>query len=249
MISDLKEVIRKWGFLRLFYALDHIILCRTIMDDNISLIGVYILLSPTIIPKNQSLIIMFFYSLSKKLPLTFIMSVFLTYCAQAQLDADSAKKQKFPMDVASWGFGMGLDYGGLGVNLTIYPQKNIGIFGGLGYAFVGAGYNVGIRTRITFNKVKPNPSLFITGMYGYNTVYKVKDWSALDRKYYGYTVGMGIETAVRSSKPGVWSFGLLVPIRSQEALSYYDQLKKNPYIKMGNLLPFAISIGYKIRLG
>ncbi len=36
-------------------------------------------------------------------------------------------------DVVAIGLGVGLDYGGIGVNLTVYPQKNIGLFAGIGY--------------------------------------------------------------------------------------------------------------------
>lgn len=41
------------------------------------------------------------------------------------------------------GIGVGLDCGGVGVNLLVYPQENIGIFGGIGYAFAGLGLNGG----------------------------------------------------------------------------------------------------------
>ena len=44
------------------------------------------------------------------------------------------------IDATSFGIGTGLDYGGFGGNVMIYPQRNIGIFGGFGYALAGFGY-------------------------------------------------------------------------------------------------------------
>jgi len=47
------------------------------------------------------------------------------------------------IDATSFGIGAGFDYGGFGGNLLIYPHRNIGIFGGFGYALAGFGYNEG----------------------------------------------------------------------------------------------------------
>lgn len=159
------------------------------------------------------------------------------------------KSKPFPADKSSLGIGLGLDYGGYGACFTFYPQKNIGIFGGIGYALTGIGYNVGLKTRLLFNNKKPNASLFLAGMYGYNTVFKIKDLEKLNKTFYGPSVGIGFETAVRPQKAGVWAFAVYVPIRSQEALDYQEYLKSLPYLKMENdLLPIAISIGYKFTI-
>ncbi|MES2479535.1 MAG: hypothetical protein V4561_10630 [Bacteroidota bacterium] len=158
----------------------------------------------------------------------------------------SLKHKSYPTDRSSLGLGMGLDYGGFGACLTIYPQKNIGLFGGLGYALTGVGYNAGIKARLLFNKKKPNVSLFVLGMYGYNTVFKIKGLSKLNKTFYGPSVGVGLETAVRPNKVGVWSFAIIVPLRSKEALDYQDYLSSIPYVNMENkLAPLAFSIGYK----
>jgi hypothetical protein len=158
----------------------------------------------------------------------------------------SLKHKVYPTDRSSLGIGMGLDYGGFGACLTIYPQKNIGLFGGLGYALTGVEYNAGIKARLLFNKKKPNASLFVLGMYGYNTVFKIKGLSKLNKTFYGPSVGIGLETAVRPNKVGVWSFAIIVPLRSKEALDYQDYLSSIPYVNMENkLAPLAFSIGYK----
>ena len=170
--------------------------------------------------------------------------------AVAQTDAPKTKAiPKYPMDKLSLGIGVGLDYGGLGCNLTFYPQKNIGVFAGIGYGLIQLGYNVGLKTRLTFNKNKPQASVYALGMYGYNTVFKIKGATSLNRMYYGPSVGIGVETAVKPNKVGFWSFGILIPIRSQEALDYYDQLKRKSSIQFDNdLLPFALSVGFKCNI-
>lgn len=156
------------------------------------------------------------------------------------------QKASYPTDKSSLGLGMGLDYGGFGACLTVYPQKNIGLFGGLGYALTGVEYNAGVKARLLFNQKKPNASLFVLGMYGYNTVFKIKGLSKLNKTFYGPSVGVGLETAVRPNKAGVWSFAIIVPLRSKEALDYQDYLNLIPYINMENeLAPVAFSIGYK----
>lgn len=52
-----------------------------------------------------------------------------------------------PHDQLALGVGLGLDFGGLGGNLLVCPGKNIGFFLGVGYAFVKAGFNAGMKVR------------------------------------------------------------------------------------------------------
>ena len=159
------------------------------------------------------------------------------------------KSKPFPADKSSLGIGLGLDYGGYGACFTIYPQKNIGVFGGIGYALAGLGYNVGLKARVLFNNKKPSASLFVAGMYGYNTAFKIKNLGTLNKIFYGPSLGIGLETAVKPQKAGVWAFAVYVPIRSQEALDYQEYLKSRPFLDMKNdLLPIAISIGYKFTI-
>lgn len=161
----------------------------------------------------------------------------------------SFKGSTFITDKSSLGIGLGLDYGGYGACFTIYPQKNIGVFGGIGYALAGLGYNLGLKARFHFSQKKPSASLFVAGMYGYNTVFKIKNLGTLNKIYYGPSFGLGLETAVKPKKAGVWAFAVYLPIRSQEALDYQKYLKSLPYLSIENeLLPIAISIGYKFTI-
>ena len=63
------------------------------------------------------------------------------------------------------GFGAGLDYGGFGARVTGMPSKNFGVFGGLGYALAGVGFNGGVQ-GIFNSKGRAVP--YLTAMYGYN---------------------------------------------------------------------------------
>jgi hypothetical protein len=178
--------------------------------------------------------------------------LFLACPLMTKAQADSTRSMKIipiPTDMVSLGMGMGLDYGGIGMNVTIYPQKNIGFFGGIGYALIGLGYNAGFKARIHFSDLKPSSSIFMTGIYGYNTVYKVKNASRFNKMFYGATIGLGFETAVKPGKAGYWSFGLLIPLRSTEAIGYQDELESIPNMKIEQkLVPVAFSIGYRFMM-
>jgi hypothetical protein len=159
----------------------------------------------------------------------FALSLFFSVSAHAQKDSSFTNKT-FPMDKSALGVGLGLDYGGIGANVTIYPQRSIGFFGGIGYTVAGLGFNIGFKARFSLWNTRPSPSIFVAGMYGYNTAYT----SGPERSkfFYGPTVGAGLETTVRPHRIGVWAFAILLPIRSGEALKY-------------DPLPVAFSIGYK----
>lgn len=163
-------------------------------------------------------------------------------------------------DILSAGFGMGLDYGGFGLNALVYPHYNVGVFAGFGYALVHAGYNVGIRIRLSSEKKSKKVIPFLTAMYGYNAVIKVKieepysmmrDRDRYNRIYYGATLGFGLD--VKSAWPGptgYWTFALLVPIRSSEVYDYIDKLENNNGVDFKQkLFPIAISIGYRVIIG
>lgn len=170
----------------------------------------------------------------------------LTVNAQDTL-AHKMKVKKAESDYLAMGFGVGLDYGGLGANLTAFPQKNLGIFGGVGYTPVGLGYNVGVKLRLLFNEKKPNVSPFIMGMYGYYAAVKIKGGgSDLSTQFHGYTVGAGFDTPIKPTKAGYWSFAILVPLRGTVVDDY---VKKNGIILDQDLPPIGVSIGYKVMVG
>ena len=105
---------------------------------------------------------------------------------------DSLLRQNEPskIDVVSIGIGFGIDFVGMGGNLTLYPQKNIGIFGSVGYAFAGVGYNVGVKLRIISDKSTSKISPFVSAMYGYNAAIVIVNATQYNRMFYGNTIGL-----------------------------------------------------------
>jgi hypothetical protein len=150
-------------------------------------------------------------------------------------------------DKGALGLGLGFDYGGIGINYTAYPAANIGIFGSVGYAIAGAGYNFGVKFRTNPKKVTP----FIMFMYGYNAAIAVSGNNTgtnLNKIFYGPTAGIGIDLKSRSGR-GYWSFALTIPIRNQDANNYMDELTRDYGITFGNRLsPVGFSVGYRFIL-
>ncbi len=152
-------------------------------------------------------------------------------------------------DIVNFGPGFGFDYGGIGVNFMAYPQKNIGLFFGGGYALAGFGYNTGVKFRLSPDRsTVVNP--FITVMYGYNAGVVIEGNSQLNKLFYGPTLGIGLD--MRSRKPyskGYLSIALMVPIRNSDAQNYIDLLKNEYGTSFANdLIPIGISVGYKFIL-
>lgn len=151
------------------------------------------------------------------------------------------------IDKFTLGLGMGLDYGGFGGNLLFYPQKNIGIFAGVGYALAGMGYNFGTKLRLVPNKPTAGITPFLLAMYGYNAAIAVSNAKEYNKLFYGFSAGIGFDTRLKPTKSGYWSFALIVPFRGTDVTEYMDDLKQNHGVEFKNdLLPVAISIGYRL---
>ena len=143
------------------------------------------------------------------------------------------------------GLGLGLDYGGFGGKIEYLPVKNFGLFGGLGYNLLSAGWNVGATFKILPDKnVSPNLMLF----YGYNGVSKVEGAPQYEMVSYGVTIGGNLDIKVGKNGNKL-SVSLFFPFRSQNFMDNYDTLKKDPNIEIkSDLLPVAIGVGYNILL-
>ncbi len=160
---------------------------------------------------------------------------------------DKPLKKAF-RDIVALGVGIGQDYGGLGLSVTVYPQKNIGLFGAFGYAFAGSGYNFGTKLRLIPDDRFKRISLFVLGMYGYNAAVIIADSTTYNKIFYGPSAGAGFDLRfVRNG--GYFSFGVIIPFRDAEVKDYMDYLEDTKNINFNNdLLPFTISLGYKIVL-
>lgn len=138
------------------------------------------------------------------------------------------------------GFGMGMDYGGLGMRVTGYPSKAIAVFGGLGYAFAGVGFNGGVNANF---KQKGRVRGYATAMYGYNGALVVTGDIQMKKFYYGPSFGLGLKLESRRNDMNFWNFELLLPVRDP---AFEDTVKdlQNNGVSMSPVLPIAWSIGY-----
>jgi hypothetical protein len=176
------------------------------------------------------------------LPLLF--SLLLTNAVVGQQNSDFERKP----DIVSLGLGLGFDYGGIGASLLYYPQKNIGLFFGGGYAIAGFGYNAGLKLKLS-NEKPTVVSPFIMAMYGYNAAVAVSGNSSFDKLFYGPSFGAGID--IRSKRPnskGYLSIALLIPVRNPDVNNYINDLQTNDGVSFSNLPPVGISIGYRFLL-
>jgi hypothetical protein len=177
--------------------------------------------------------------MKKKFSLLSALLVLLLFSVGAQTDTAS-------LDRATFGVGFGLDYGGLGANLTLYPAKNLGLFAGAGYALADAGYNVGVKIRLFSPHNPPKLQFSILGMYGYNTAVKIFNAEELSKLFFGPTIGAGLDLKLKKQSSGYFSFGLFIPIRNEEVSEYIDYLKYDRGVDFSmELLPFAVSAGYR----
>jgi hypothetical protein len=160
----------------------------------------------------------------------------------------SSMKGVLGIDKVSAGLGLGMDYGGVGGNLLVYPQKNIGLFGGVGYAIAGVGFNAGVKYRFIPKNPKAAALVYALAMYGYNAAVQVKNLSELNKIFYGPTFGIGVDVRASRKNKDYWSFALLIPVRKAEVDDYIDNLKNSGVEFSNGLIPIGISIGYRIVL-
>jgi hypothetical protein len=163
--------------------------------------------------------------------------LFLLSLFNLSLKAQKYASPEWKPDIFSVGVGLGFDYGGVGGHFILYPQKNIGLFAGIGWVPGGVGFNGGVKLRIK-NEASPVDPYFMA-MYGYNAVAYSQTDNRLNKIFYGPSFGIGIDVHRRKYYLGYWSFALLVPIRSEEARTWASQPSN------GSFFPLSFSVGYK----
>ncbi len=168
-----------------------------------------------------------------------------------QLKAQENDTVQIQTDIVSLGLGFGQDYGGSGFHMIVYPNRNLGIFGGLGYRLDGLGYNVGIKVRYIPKRLTEKVTPYAIAMYGYNAALVVGDILSAylheyDKMFYGPTVGVGIDLKFKPMSKFYYSFGLNIPIRGPQVNDYVEDLRANRGIDASNdLSPVTLSIGIK----
>jgi hypothetical protein len=141
------------------------------------------------------------------------------------------------------GAGVGMDYGGLGINYTAFVAKNVGIFAGVGYAYGGAGYNFGTKLRVIPKKKDAKLNPFILGMWGYNAAFTATGEASLAKVFQGFTTGIGTDFRSKPNSKGYWSLAVLVPFHTEEVKNYKDYLDKNV---PDNYQTWVHSVGFSI---
>lgn len=162
------------------------------------------------------------------------------------IEAQTVSQDRQDIDIISLGLGIGLDYGGFGVNALYCPHENLGLYAGLGYALAGTGVNAGMKLRFVPRTQKTRLSGFGLLMYGYNAAIVVMDDSEHNKLFYGPSAGVGIDYRRKHAGKGYWSFALLLPFRNASVGEYMDELETKHNIQFENeLIPVGVSIGYR----
>ena len=175
--------------------------------------------------------------MKEKLKSIILISAFLF--AGKSIQAQSNEQHVF------LGAGLGFEYGGFGAKVEYLPVKNFGLFGGLGYNLLTAGWNLGATYKMLPDK-KVSPNIML--LYGYNGVSKVEGAPKYDMTSYGVTIGANVDISV-GHKGNKISIGLFAPIRSGKFMDNYDKMKADSNIEIKNdLLPISLSIGYNFIL-
>ena len=143
--------------------------------------------------------------MNKELYLLLICTLFSTIglFAQDSLRVDSRYETK------SAGFGIGLEYGGLGLNLVLNLTENIGITGGAGLTPIGAGYNGGLKLR--FHPEIGGSTPYIQALYGYNAMIYIKNRDKLSKFFYGPSIGGRLDFPIGKGNTCL-SIGVYYPI-------------------------------------
>jgi hypothetical protein len=140
------------------------------------------------------------------------------------------------------GFGVGLDFGGIGVNAMSMVTEHVGLFGALGYNLDNIGLNGGVKLYANDQLARWRP--YFSAMYGYNAVYIIENADNFNRTFYGTTIGVGLD--LRDSHSNFWTLALQVPFRGEVVKTYKTFLENSNIEIKRDLLPLTISLGYRI---
>lgn len=137
------------------------------------------------------------------------------------------------------GPGLGLNYGGIGVQLNYMPVKTIRLSAGYGTNLLTMAYSLGINYRILADKrICPTASYY----YGFNGSIQQKKETQFNKTFYGSTLGAGVEFWNRR-RVNFFHLQLLVPIRSFEFNKSIEEINKISEEKF-NVIPLTVSLGF-----
>ncbi len=143
------------------------------------------------------------------------------------------------------GYGLGINYGGIGGRIDISPARQFRLYLGLGFNYSDApGINIGARLNLLDERKYINPYFGV--MYGYNTVVMIKNYlnnieTTEVEVFYGFSFEFGIELYSNSHR-NFFNIGLILPVRSEDYYNLNVEYTQKPWF----MLP---SIGYHIGVG
>jgi hypothetical protein len=179
---------------------------------------------------------------------TKLIALLLLFLLAIKLNAQDSNSVPRSGAEMTLGLGLGLDHGGYGGNLILYPVKQVGFFISGGYAMAGFGVNGGLKIRfITDETYTIVP--YGLAMYGYNAAIFVKNAKQYNKFFYGPSFGLGLDFDKNSNNVGYWSLAIIVPLRNDEVNDYIEDLKNNHGVKFKNdLFPIAFSFGFNFMM-
>jgi len=146
----------------------------------------------------------------------------------------------------SFGFGVGLPYGAIGIRFANNVANHTSLFGGIGYHISGLGYNFGLLVSLPSES---QTEFYFTGMYGTNAAIRVKGLSEYDEVYTGSSFGLGVKVNSNKTEGNYWDFGLLLPITTSEFDEEEQLVKNDPRVSgFTTASPVLIVIGYNFSL-
>lgn len=141
-----------------------------------------------------------------------------------------------------FGFGLGMDFGGIGTKLEFMFLDFAGAFAGIGYKLDGLGVNGGMMFKIPHQMATP----YFLAMYGYNGVILIQGAEHLNKTSHGISIGGGLE--LKTKNLNVWQLGVILPFRSQNFMDHYEDLEDNPNVDINNMPKVGFSLGFKIMI-
>ena len=138
------------------------------------------------------------------------------------------------------GPGLGINYGGIGIQLNYMPVKALRFSAGYGTNLLDMAYSFGINYRILADKrICPTASYY----YGFNGYIKQDEKPEFNKTYYGSSLGAGVEVW-NKRRTNFLHFQLLIPIQSLAFENDVEELNKASKDLNYKSSPILLSIGY-----
>jgi hypothetical protein len=160
-------------------------------------------------------------------------------------DISRFEQIKYP-STGSIGLGMGVPYGGIGINGEIAIYKYFSLSGGIGSTGIaGSGYSAGGKVYFTSAESKWRPR--ISADYGINSAISVTGITEISEKFEGITLGIGFLHTLGENRRSGFDFDVLYLATCGNFYSRWDEIKKSfSNISEPYLGRVKISIGYRI---